>query len=65
MKKTFPEAGEVWELDIKDERDIRRYLLLRLEQKEKCYLALDLRNSSVVELALQYGEFWPSWRRVA
>jgi hypothetical protein len=65
MKKAFPEAGEVWELDVKNGYDIRRYLLLRLEQKEKCYLALDLRNSNVVELALQYGEFWHCWRRVA
>jgi hypothetical protein len=63
MKK-FPETGEVWELDIKGD-DIRRYLLLRFSYVEKCYEALDLRRGSMVELAMQYGEFWDAWRKVA
>ena len=67
--KPLPEVGEIWMLPDHPPLGDKHFLLLEhLEfgsDGDRCWNGLDLGTGNMVELALQYGEFWDVWRRVA
>ena len=67
--KPLPEVGEIWMLPDTHKLGDKHFLLLEhLEfgsDGDRCWNGLDLASGNMVELALQYGEFWDVWRRVA
>ena len=67
--KPLPEVGEIWMLPDTSRLGDKPFLLLvhNLDgpDGDPFWEGLDLNTGNMVELALQYGEFWDAWRRVA
>ena len=65
----MPEVGDIWMLPDRPPLGDKYFLLLfHLDSGMDGgpgWKAFDLGTGNMVELAMQYGEFWDVWRRVA